>query len=173
MGCGRSTAAKTPAAAASETVSTAFEPIAPAGECKGVGEKNNTHLKGVASLFLSVLNDVASKTERTLSKPPLRVPPSPRSATNPHSPPRAAPHHRTNTADGSKTVVALGKFDAMHRGHAQLATRAAQMGSPYLMSFGGMAEVLGWEKTLPVVAKCDRPRVCRAWAPECGDQTVR
>jgi hypothetical protein len=36
-------------------------------------------------------------------------------------------------------VVALGKFDAMHRGHAQLASRAAQMGAPYLMSFGGMA----------------------------------
>jgi FAD synthase len=39
-------------------------------------------------------------------------------------------------------VVCLGKFDAMHRGHAQLAARASQMGAPYLMSFSGMAEVL-------------------------------
>lgn len=57
-------------------------------------------------------------------------------------------------------MVALGKFDAMHRGHALLASRAAQMGAPHLMSFSGMAEVLGWESKLPVVAACDRPRVC-------------
>ena len=70
-------------------------------------------------------------------------------------------------------MVALGKFDAMHRGHAQLASRASRIGTPYLMSFSGMAEVLGWESKLPVVAACDRPRVCEAWAPECDDQIVR
>jgi len=36
-----------------------------------------------------------------------------------------------------------------------LATRAAEMGVPYLMSFSGMAEVLGWESKLPVVVGTD------------------
>ena len=40
-------------------------------------------------------------------------------------------------------VVALGKFDAMHLGHQALALRASEMGAPWLMSFSGMAEVLG------------------------------
>ena len=57
-------------------------------------------------------------------------------------------------------MVALGKFDAMHRGHAELAARAAH-GLPYLMSFGGMAEVLGWAPKLPVVA----PATARASSP--------
>lgn len=78
-----------------------------------------------------------------------------------------------SSADASKIVVALGKFDAMHRGHAQLARRASKMGTPYLMSFSGMAEVLGWESKLPVVAECDRPRVCTSWAAGCNGQTVK
>ena len=41
-------------------------------------------------------------------------------------------------------VVALGKFDALHRGHRALAAEAAAMGGqPWLVSFSGMAEVLG------------------------------
>lgn len=40
-------------------------------------------------------------------------------------------------------VVALGKFDAMHVGHRALASTAAQMGHPWLISFSGMAEVMG------------------------------
>jgi FAD synthase len=69
--------------------------------------------------------------------------------------------------------VALGKFDAMHRGHAELARRASRMGSPILMSFGGMAEVLGWESKLPVVAPGDRARVLDAWKETCEGKTVR
>lgn len=41
--------------------------------------------------------------------------------------------------------MALGKFDALHIGHRELAIQAAKIGVPYLMSFVGMAEVLGWE----------------------------
>ena len=41
--------------------------------------------------------------------------------------------------------MALGKFDALHVGHRALAERAAELGTPFLLSFAGMAEVLGWE----------------------------
>ncbi|XP_068637447.1 FAD synthetase 1, chloroplastic-like isoform X3 [Aristolochia californica] len=66
-------------------------------------------------------------------------------------------------------VVALGKFDALHIGHRELAIQASRAGSPYLLSFVGMAEVLGWEQRSPVVAKCDRERVLALWAPYCGN----
>lgn len=69
---------------------------------------------------------------------------------------------------GDKTVVALGKFDAMHRGHRELARAAAKMGAPHLVSFGGMAEVLGWAPKLNVVAETDRARVRATWAEACG-----
>ena len=42
-------------------------------------------------------------------------------------------------------VVALGKFDALHVGHRMLAQQASLMGTPWMLSFAGMAEVLGWE----------------------------
>jgi hypothetical protein len=69
---------------------------------------------------------------------------------------------------GDKTVVALGKFDAMHRGHRELARAASKMGAPHLVSFGGMAEVLGWAPKLNVVAESDRARVRKTWAEACG-----
>ena len=65
-------------------------------------------------------------------------------------------------------VVALGKFDALHRGHQSLAISAVHLGgTPYLLSFDGMAEVLGWEKRLPLVAHCDRQRVLKTWEKVC------
>ncbi|KAI4302248.1 hypothetical protein MLD38_038022 [Melastoma candidum] len=66
-------------------------------------------------------------------------------------------------------VVALGKFDALHVGHRELVTQASRVGTPFLMSFVGMAEVLGWEPRIPIVAKCDRQRVLSSWAPYCGN----
>ncbi|VAI31972.1 unnamed protein product [Triticum turgidum subsp. durum] len=42
-------------------------------------------------------------------------------------------------------IVALGKFDALHIGHRELAMHASKSGNPFLLSFVGMAEVLGWE----------------------------
>lgn len=41
-------------------------------------------------------------------------------------------------------IVALGKFDALHIGHRELAMHASKAGPPFLLSFVGMAEVLGW-----------------------------
>ncbi|CAI0443729.1 unnamed protein product [Linum tenue] len=66
-------------------------------------------------------------------------------------------------------IVALGKFDALHIGHRELAIQASKVGVPYLLSFVGMAEVLGWEPRPPIVAKCDRHRVLSSWAPHCGN----
>ncbi|MCL7047374.1 hypothetical protein MKW94_029508 [Papaver nudicaule] len=66
-------------------------------------------------------------------------------------------------------IVALGKFDALHVGHRALAIQASKAGTPFLLSFVGMAEVLGWDPRAPVVAKCDRKRVFNSWAPYCND----
>ncbi|KAE8696605.1 FAD synthetase 2 [Hibiscus syriacus] len=66
-------------------------------------------------------------------------------------------------------IVALGKFDALHIGHRELAIQASKVGTPYLLSFVGMAEVLGWEPRPPIVARCDRERVLSSWAPYCGN----
>lgn len=66
-------------------------------------------------------------------------------------------------------MVALGKFDALHIGHRELAMQASKVGIPFLLSFVGMAEVLGWESRTPIVAKCDRKRVLSSWAPYCGN----
>lgn len=66
-------------------------------------------------------------------------------------------------------IVALGKFDALHIGHRELAIKASNIGSPFLLSFVGMEEVLGLPSRLPIVAKCDRKRVLSTWASLCGD----
>ncbi|XVE66405.1 hypothetical protein DITRI_Ditri08aG0077700 [Diplodiscus trichospermus] len=70
-------------------------------------------------------------------------------------------------------IVALGKFDALHIGHRELAIQASKVGAPYLLSFVGMAEVLGWEPRPPIVAQCDRKRVLSSWAPYCGNVTPK
>jgi FAD synthase len=71
---------------------------------------------------------------------------------------------------GTSPTVALGKFDALHRGHQKLIVTAANLitsSTPYLISFDGMAEVLGWEPRLPLVAPCDRKRVLGSWKKAC------
>lgn len=65
--------------------------------------------------------------------------------------------------------MALGKFDALHIGHRELAVQASKVGTPFLLSFVGMAEVLGWEPRVPIVAKSDRQRVLSSWASYCGN----
>lgn len=54
-------------------------------------------------------------------------------------------------------IVALGKFDALHIGHRELAIQAAKVGRPFLLSFVGMAEVLGWE---PRYGYCTSFTIC-------------
>lgn len=62
------------------------------------------------------------------------------------------------------TVLCIGKFDALHRGHRALAERAAASGRPVLLlRFSGMAEALGWPPRIPLVADDDRPRILATW----------
>jgi phosphopantetheine adenylyltransferase len=42
-------------------------------------------------------------------------------------------------------IVALGKFDALHVGHRELAIKAAKVGRPFLLSFVGMVGNLGMD----------------------------
>eukprot|EP01023_Acetabularia_acetabulum_P019464 TRINITY_DN19924_c0_g1_i5.p1 TRINITY_DN19924_c0_g1~~TRINITY_DN19924_c0_g1_i5.p1 ORF type:complete len:341 (-),score=25.93 TRINITY_DN19924_c0_g1_i5:109-1131(-) len=70
-------------------------------------------------------------------------------------------------------VVALGKFDAMHLGHRQLAIEASELGHPFLLSFSNMAEVLGWPARLPLVPEFDRPRILKSWAQVCNGVTPK
>ena len=60
-------------------------------------------------------------------------------------------------------IAAIGKFDALHRGHRALVEAARALGEPALVSFSGMAEVLGWEPRLPLIAAEDRSEVLAAW----------
>ncbi|KAI3432282.1 hypothetical protein D9Q98_003842 [Chlorella vulgaris] len=77
-------------------------------------------------------------------------------------------------AEELPAVVALGKFDALHKGHRALAAAAAQLGgAPWLVSFSGIAEVLGWPARLPLVAPCDRQRVLATWGLHCQGHVPR
>jgi FAD synthase len=87
-----------------------------------------------------------------------------------------------NVRESAEIIVALGKFDAMHRGHKALAVAAATLREKdvddddnstsqmkqqaVLLSFENMAEVLGWKPRKPVTAKRDRERVLREWSEE-------
>jgi riboflavin kinase/FMN adenylyltransferase len=66
------------------------------------------------------------------------------------------------------TAFAIGKFDALHRGHFALVERAAGFAAPCLLGFAGMAEVLGWPQRTPLVAAADRARVLAAWSHTLG-----
>ena len=49
-----------------------------------------------------------------------------------------------------------------------LVTQAAGMGGqPWLLSFSGMAQVMGWTHRPPLVAPCSRSAVLQSWQPHC------
>ncbi len=64
------------------------------------------------------------------------------------------------------TACAIGKFDALHRGHFALVERAATLGQPVVVTFSDMANVLGWEQRLPLVAPIDRVRILHEWSQQ-------
>lgn len=66
------------------------------------------------------------------------------------------------------SAFAIGKFDALHRGHFSLIERAATFGVPHLLGFSGMAEELGWAARRPLVAIDDRARVLTEWSQYIG-----
>jgi len=66
-------------------------------------------------------------------------------------------------------AVALGKFDALHLGHRALAEHGGRAAAAVsLLSFTGMAEILGWEPRQPLVAGGDRARIVRSWQDALG-----
>ena len=75
------------------------------------------------------------------------------------------------------TCFALGKFDALHRGHRALVNAAASHDVPGLLYFTGMAAVLGWDqRTLPQMLpgpryhslECRAGKDCRSAGAVCG-----
>ncbi|KAK6160535.1 hypothetical protein DH2020_003916 [Rehmannia glutinosa] len=74
------------------------------------------------------------------------------SSTSPAENDRDPPSEGISSLAGG--IVALGKFDALHIGHRELAIQAAKIGVPFLLSFVGMAEILGWEPSFFLVKAC-------------------
>ncbi len=66
------------------------------------------------------------------------------------------------------TSFAIGKFDALHRGHFALVRAAATLGAPRLLTFSGMAQELGWPQRTPLVAAEDRARILDEWSRDLG-----
>lgn len=60
-------------------------------------------------------------------------------------------------------ACAIGKFDALHRGHQALIARARALGEPAILMFSGMAGELGWEERLPLLAEGDAAALLREW----------
>ncbi|KAG0602545.1 hypothetical protein M758_10G021800 [Ceratodon purpureus] len=87
--------------------------------------------------------------------------------------PDASPANAEDHSHVEGGVVALGKFEGLHLGHRALAERASELGTPVMLSLSGMAEVLGWEPKLPVVASDDRARVLESWGKHCRDMVPK
>ncbi len=64
--------------------------------------------------------------------------------------------------------LAIGKFDALHLGHRALIDTACAHGQGALLSFSGMAVVLGWEERKPLLTDDERQRVLQSWSQEIG-----
>lgn len=64
-------------------------------------------------------------------------------------------------------ACAIGKFDALHRGHRALIETARSLGDPAVLTFSGMAAELGWEERLPLIAAIDHDVLLRSWGVQC------
>jgi FAD synthase len=86
-------------------------------------------------------------------------------ASQPRKPPSRKPRKQS-----TGLVLVAGKFDALHRGHRELARAAARMdrGLPTLLSFSGMAAALGWPPRASVVAPVERAGILRDWSVDIG-----
>ena len=55
-----------------------------------------------------------------------------------------------------------------------LVEQAADLGGhPWLLSFNGMAEVLGWKKRPPLLPESSRPMILQSWADKCQGMVPR
>ncbi len=61
-------------------------------------------------------------------------------------------------------AIAIGKFDALHKGHFALVQAAAQYGTPVVLHFSGMAEALGWPVRKPLCGEDERLDVYQIWS---------
>ncbi|KAK4529483.1 hypothetical protein CCYA_CCYA01G0340 [Cyanidiococcus yangmingshanensis] len=66
-------------------------------------------------------------------------------------------------AHTERRIIVPGKFDALHIGHRELVRRAVAYGKPLILSFSGMAQVLGKKPLLPIVARSHMDLVIRSW----------
>ena len=55
----------------------------------------------------------------------------------------------------------------VHACRSLVTTAAGMGGQPWLVSFSGMAQVMGWTHRPPLVAPCSRAAVLQAWQPHC------
>lgn len=62
-----------------------------------------------------------------------------------------------------RLALAVGKFDALHRGHRRLAEAARRLGEARLLRLTGLAEAFGWRPRPPLVAETDRARILAGW----------
>ena len=64
-------------------------------------------------------------------------------------------------------LACLGKYDALHRGHAANIAAAQQAGGkPVLVTFSGMAKAFGWEPRPPWCATTERALVLEQWGAD-------
>ncbi|TVR47015.1 MAG: riboflavin biosynthesis protein RibF [Planctomycetota bacterium] len=77
---------------------------------------------------------------------------------------------RVLSGSAAGTILCLGKFDALHRGHQALLQAAAELGPPSMLHLSGMAEVLGWEPRPPLVCPGERPAILGKWSEVLGKE---
>ncbi|XP_024538256.1 FAD synthetase 2, chloroplastic-like [Selaginella moellendorffii] len=102
-------------------------------------------LTGILATGTAAISSKRLKLHVVASQAPAS--PSSQAMDSPHRPQAMdSPQRRQESGKLAGSVVALGKFDALHIGHRSLAEQASRMGPPVVLSFTGMGEILGWDK---------------------------
>lgn len=72
-----------------------------------------------------------------------------------------------------RAVIVPGKLDALHLGHQALVRQASKLGDRvFVLTFPGMAEVLGWEPRRPICSSKCRLAVFEEWSAAFGASVV-
>ncbi len=70
----------------------------------------------------------------------------------------------------SSSILCLGKFDALHRGHRALVEAAASQGPVSILHLTGMAEELGQPSLPPLVSDHERRHLMNQWVDSLGQE---